>query len=49
VRFGHFVCLLLALGGGGERGDPVPNLLAFSFRFREPILVEDIFHHQILD
>jgi hypothetical protein len=36
-------------GGGGRGGDPVPNLFAFSFRFREPILVEDIFHHQIFD
>jgi hypothetical protein len=40
-----FCMLVVGLGGG----DPVPNLFAFSFRFREPILVEDIFHHQILD
>jgi hypothetical protein len=40
-----FCMLVVGLVGG----DPVPNLFAFSFRFREPILVEDIFHHQILD
>ncbi len=33
-----FCMLVVGLGGG----DPVPNLFAFSFRFREPILVEDI-------
>lgn len=43
-----FCMLVVGLVGRGG-GDPVPNLFAFSFRFREPILVEDIFHHQILD